>query len=72
MKAGTVSHTCGNADDRAVHEPSDDAGECALHACDSDDGIGGGEQLHVGEQPVQPCDADVVDAYDLVAEHLCR
>lgn len=41
VKAGAVPNACGNADDRAVHETADDAGESALHACDGDDGIGG-------------------------------
>ena len=46
----------------AAVSPPIDAGQRALHAGDDDDGVGRGDAVEVGEQPVEAGDADVVRA----------
>ena len=56
-----VSDARGHGDDRRAGEPTDHAGEGALHPGDDDDRVRGDDVVEAGEQPVQAGDADVGD-----------
>ena len=62
LQRGAVADAGRHGDDRRPGQPADDAGERALHAGEHDDGVGRRDRVDVGQQAVQPGDADVVEA----------
>ena len=64
-KAGPIAHAGGHGDHRAVRQAADHAGQGPLHARDGDDHPGAHNLLQVGQQPVQPGHAHVVQPRDL-------
>src|SRR6185437_16058418 len=67
-EGGSVADGGGDGDNRHSDEAADDTGKRTFHAGADDDGIGGGEGVALGEEPVNAGDANVVDSGDLGAK----
>ena len=71
-EAGAIPDTGRYRDDRCADEAADDARERAFHAGNDDDDARLVEAGALGEEPVDPRHADVVQPIDVVAHHIGR
>ena len=71
-ETGAVPDARRHGDDRHAHEAADDARQRPFHAGDDDDDARGGQAGVLGEEPMESCDADVVEPIDDVAHQLGR
>ena len=72
LERGAVADARRDGDHGDVDEPADDARERALHPRDGDDDARALQLADVGEQALEPGDADVVEPHDAVPERLGR
>ena len=65
-QGSAVSNTRRNCDHRLVDESADHRGERALHPCHDDQHPRRTDHIERGEQTMQPCDAYVLQEFDVV------
>ena len=69
-EGGTVAHTGGYRNHRAVCQTANHACQSTLHARNGNDDTGTHNQIHVGKEPVHPGYAHIVQADNTAAQNL--
>jgi hypothetical protein len=57
---GSVTHGCGDSDERGADESAQNAGESGFHSGDNNQGVVVAEGIEMLKGPVEACDTDVI------------